>query len=133
MEATGSGEKRCVYCGRYYRPDPRARKTQRSCRDSKCRAKRKREGQRKWTEANPDYFKGRYSEVKEWRKKHPDYQRLWRKKAREIQNEIPPAEPVKTMVLVIPEKMLKNEIQDEIRLVRQCGCGFYVAGGKKAV
>jgi len=35
------------------------------------------------------------------------------------------------MVLVIPEKMLKNEIQDEIRLVRQCGCGFYVAGEKK--
>jgi hypothetical protein len=33
------------------------------------------------------------------------------------------------MVLVIPEKMLKNEIQDEIRLVRRCGCGSYVAGG----
>jgi hypothetical protein len=37
------------------------------------------------------------------------------------------------MVLVIPERMLKNEIQDEIRLVRQCGCGSYVAGEKKAL
>jgi len=37
------------------------------------------------------------------------------------------------MVLVIPERILKNEIQDEIRLVRQCGCGFYVAGEKKAL
>jgi hypothetical protein len=133
MEATERGQKRCVYCGRYYRPDPRARKTQKSCRDTKCRAQRKRESQRKWTEANPGYFRGRYVNVKEWRKAHPDYQRLWRKKVREIQDKIPPAEPVRTMVLVIPEKMLRNEIQDEIRLVKQCGCGFYVAGGKKAV
>jgi len=133
METTNRGRKRCVYCGQYYRADPRTRKTQKSCRDPRCRAKRKRESQRRWTEANPDYFKGRYVNVKEWRKKHPDYQRLWRKKVREIQDEIPPSEPVRTMVLVIPEKMLKGEIQDEIRLVRQCGCGFYVAGGKEAL
>ena len=107
MEATERRQKRCAYCGRYYRPDPRVRKTQKSCSDAKCRAKRKRESQRKWAEANPEYFKGRYVHVKEWRKTHPDYQRLWRKKAREI--------------------------QDEIRLVRQCGCGVYVAGGQKAV
>ena len=107
MEATESGQKRCVYCGRYYKPDPRARKIQKSCHDSECRAKRERESRRKWVEANPGYFRGRYVKVKEWRKRHPDYQRLWRKKVREI--------------------------QDEIRLVRQCGCGFYVAGEKKAL
>ena len=129
MEATRNGQKRCVYCGRYYKADPRARKIQKSCQDATCRAKRKRESHERWLEANPDYFKGRYSEVKAWREKHPDYQRLWRKRTREIQDKIPPAEPVKTMVLVIPEKILKNEIQDEIRLVKQCGCGFYVAGG----
>lgn len=133
MEATKRGQKRCAYCGRYYKPDPRARRTQKSCRDATCRAKRKAESQKKWLEANPGYFTGRYVKVKEWRKKHPDYQRLWRKKAREIQDKIPPSEPVRTMVLVIPEKMLKNEIQDEIRLVRQCGCGSYVAGGKEAL
>jgi len=133
MKAIERGQKRCVYCGRYYRPDPRARKVQKSCPDPKCRNKRKRESQKKWVEANPGCFKGRYVNVKEWRNQHPDYQRLWRKKVREIQDEIPPSEPMKTMLLVIPEKMLKNEIQDEIRLVRQCGCGFYVAGGEKPV
>ena len=133
MEATQNRQKRCVYCGRYYKPDSRARKTQKICREAVCRAKRKRESHKRWVEANPDYFKGRYVNVKEWRKKHPDYQRLWRKKVREIQDKIPPAEPVKTMVLVIPAKMLRNEIQDEIRLVRQCGCGSYVAGGVEAL
>jgi hypothetical protein len=129
MKATETGPKKCAYCGRYYRPDPRVRKTQKSCHEATCRAKRKRESHKKWLEANPGYFKGRYSEVKAWREKHPDYQRLWRKKIREIQDKIPLSEPVRTMVLVIPEKLLKSEIQDEIRLVRQCGCGSYVAGG----
>jgi hypothetical protein len=133
MEATASGQKRCVYCGRFYRPDPRARKTQKSCQNLMCKAKRKRESHKRWLEANPAYFRGRYSEVKAWREKHPDYQRLWRKKVREIQDKILPSEPVRTMVLVIPEKMFKNEIQDEIRLVGQCGCGTYVAGGQKAL
>jgi len=106
---------------------------QKSCQNPTCRAKRKRESHKRWLEANPNYFKGRYSEVKAWRKKHPDYQRLWRKKVREIQDEILPEKPVRTMVLVIPDNILQNEIQDEIRLVRQCGCGFYVAGVQKAL
>ena len=130
MEATKIGLKRCVYCGRYYKPDPRAWRVQKSCRDARCRAKRKQERQKRWVEANPDCFRGRYSEIKAWRKKHPDYQRLWRKRVREIQDKIPPSEPVRKVVLVIPEKLLQNEIQDEIRLVRQCGCGVYVTGGQ---
>lgn len=133
METTERRQKRCVYCGRFYRPDPRTRKVQKSCQDPKCRAKRKKESQEKWLAANPECFKGRYINVKEWRKRHPDYQRLWRKKACEIQDEIPLFEPVKTMLLVIPEKILKNEIQDEIRLVRQCRCGSYVAGEKNVL
>jgi hypothetical protein len=80
MEATESGQKRCVYCGRFYKPDPRARKTQKSCPDPKCRAKRKRESHKRWLEANPNYFRGRYSEVKAWREKYPDYQRQWRQR-----------------------------------------------------
>jgi hypothetical protein len=131
MGATEGGQKRCVYCGRFYRPDPRTKRTQKSCLNARCRAKRKRESQKRWLADNPDCFKGRYSEIKAWREKHPDYQRLWRKRVREIQDEIAHKKPVRTMTLVIPENLLKNEIQDEIRLVRQCGCGLYVAGQNK--
>jgi len=42
-----------------------------------------------------------------------------------------PSEPVRRLVFVIPEKMLQSEIQDEIRLVKQSGCGVYVPGLKK--
>ena len=120
--------KRCVYCGRFFKPDYRVGDRQKSCQSSECKSKRKRESQRRWVEANPGYFQGRYENTKQWRKQHPGYQRLWRAKGREIQEEIPCKSPIKTMRLLIPVKWLKGEIQDEIRLVRQGGCGFFVAG-----
>lgn len=121
-------QKRCAYCGRYFKPDPRVGDRQKSCKDNKCQAKRKKEGQKKWLEDNPGYFKGRYANTKEWRRNNLDYQRKWRAKRREIQDEIPQGKPIKTLRIVVPEKWLKGGIQDEIRLVRQCGCGFFVAG-----
>lgn len=80
-------------------------------------------------EANPGYFRQRYPNTKQWRQQNPDYQRLWRAKRREIQDEIPLEKPIRTIRLVVPEKLFRGEIQDEIRLVRQCGCGFFVTGG----
>jgi len=125
-------QKMCIYCGRYFKPDKRVGDRQKSCKSKECQAKRKKETQKRWLEANPGYFKGRYEDIKQWRKRHPDYQRRWRAqrraKRREIQDEMSPSKPVITIRLVIPAKLLKGEIQDEIRLVRQCGCGFFVAG-----
>ena len=129
MEEPNGQQKRCVYCGRYFRPDKRIGDRQKVCKDRGCRARRKKDSQRRWLESNPRYFTGRYDFVKQWRKEHPDYQRRWRAKRREIQDEIPPAKPIRTIRLVIPAEWFKGEIQDEIRLKRQCGCGFFVAGG----
>ncbi len=85
----------------------------------------------RWVEANPGYFKGRYEYVKEWREKNPDYQRRWRARKRgEIQDEITSRKPVVTLRLVVPDRWFKGEIQDEIRFVRQCGCGFFVSGDR---
>lgn len=135
MEHLKAGEqKRCIYCGQYYRPVHRTRNSQKSCKREECRAKRKKEAQKKWLESNPGYFNGRYENTKQWRKVHPEYQRQWRAKRREkrdeIQDAISSAHPVITIRLAIPANLLKGEIQDEIRLVRQCGCGFFVAGDR---
>lgn len=118
--------KRCIYCGRFFKPDYRVKERQKSCKSPKCSDKRKKESQRRWVEANPEYFKGRYENTKAWRRLHPDYQRKWRAKQREIQDEIPSTTPIKSIHLVIPVKYFKGEIQDEIRLVRQCGCRYFV-------
>jgi len=71
MEPTKQRTERCVYCGRYYKPNPRVWKIQKSCSDQECRAKRKRESHQKWLEANPDCFKGRYVEIKSGARKIP--------------------------------------------------------------
>jgi len=132
MGNKGIKEKRCPYCGRYFRPDYRVGGRQKACKEKACQARRKREAQRRWLKANHGYFNGRYEYIKQWRREHPDYQRRWRASIRtkrgEIQDEILHGKPIRIIRLVMPAKMLKGEIQDEIRLVRQCGCGFFVAG-----
>lgn len=129
MDSINADQKRCIYCGRYFRPDRRVGKRQKVCKDRGCQAKRKKHSQRRWLDANPEYFAGRYEDyVKQWRRENPDYQRRWRAKRREIQDEIPPSKPIRTLRLVIPAEWFKGEIQDEIRLQRQCGCRFFVTG-----
>ncbi|MEK6560211.1 MAG: hypothetical protein AABZ07_00630 [Nitrospirota bacterium] len=123
-------QKRCVYCKRFFRPDSRVGARQKSCKEKECQKKRKAESQKMWVESNAGYFQGRYAYVREWRMRNPDYQRQWRATRRdEIQDEMPLENPVKTVRLAIPERWLSGEIQDEIRLVRHCECGVFVAGG----
>ena len=46
--------------------------------------------QKRWCQANPDYFHNRYGELKLWRERNPGYQKKKkrRRKRREIQDEI---------------------------------------------
>ena len=70
-------EKKCHYCGRLFVPDPRVGDRQKACSVA-CQRLRKRENNRRFSRENPGYWRGRYGYVKQWRQKHPDYQRRWR-------------------------------------------------------
>ncbi len=126
-----SYQKRCAYCRKLFIPHPRVKDRQKSCKSLVCRKKRKKESQKKWVESNPGYFKGRYENTKAWRSVHPDYQRKWRLNRREIQDELNSKSPAKTIRLVVPPQFFKGEIQDEIILKRQCGCGDFLTADKR--
>jgi hypothetical protein len=93
-----------------------------------CRKKRKHSAQARWLQKNPGYFKGRSEVVREWRSRHPDGQRLWRTKRRELQDEIPRKSSIITIHLAVMDQGLKVELQDEIRRQRALGMGFLIAG-----
>lgn len=126
--------KRCKYCGRYFSPDRRLGQRQKSCQRGKCKKKRKKEAQKSWCARNPEYFKGDYWRVKEWREKKKQTQlasekkrRIQDSKAKMIQDEIPPSKPLQELVLLIPAGK-KAMIQDEITLKRVDGRTFAAYG-----
>ena len=71
-------KKRCVYCHKAYRPDPRTLRFQKSCSAPACHRKRKQEAQSRYLQKNPDYFRGRYVQVKIWLAAHPRYLSAYR-------------------------------------------------------
>ncbi len=87
---------------------------QKSCSQKGCKQRRKRASQKNWVKANPEYFHGRYEETRRWRVKNPGYQKAWRAKRREIQDEIHPASPMRIIRFVVLAKLFKAEIQDKI-------------------
>jgi len=72
--------------------------------------------QKRWHRANPAYFYGRYEDLRLWREKNPGYQKRWRREQSEIQDTIRGKNSIKTIRLMIPMCILKNEIKDEIVL-----------------
>lgn len=57
--------KYCVICQAPFQPDKRVEKRRMVCDKSTCQRARKKQSQTRWIEKNPDYFKGRYPQLKE--------------------------------------------------------------------
>ena len=77
------GQRKCLYCGKFFMPDARNRRGQRYCREVACRKASKAESQRRWLkqEANREYFSGdeNVGRVQVWRRAHPGY---WKRTGR---------------------------------------------------
>jgi hypothetical protein len=72
-------KKRCAYCHRWYRPDPRTRKQQLACGAAACRKKRKAQADRTWRKKNPGYAAARKPKMRVWAAEYPDYWSYYRK------------------------------------------------------
>lgn len=108
--------KRCLFCGKYFTPDPRVKERQKACFDPRCKKKRKKTAQDAWSGKNPGYFTGRYPYIKSWRKK-----RIM------IQDEIPRAKPLQKLVFLVPADAVEM-IQDTI-LLKRSGKRTFTAHG----
>ena len=71
---------KCLFCGLFFRADPRNAKHQNYCSEPGCRKASKAASRRAWlTKAeNQDYFRGpeNVARVQAWRAEHPGY---WRR------------------------------------------------------
>lgn len=76
-------KKRCAYCCKMFVPDRRVGDRQKAC-SPECRKLRKKDNNRSFSRNNPDYWCGRYDELKQWRSEHPDYQKSWRQTRKQI-------------------------------------------------
>jgi hypothetical protein len=113
-------KKRCGYCGRLFVPDRRVGDRQKAC-SAQCRKLRKKDNNRAFSRNNHGYWCGRYNELKQWRRQHPDYQKLWRQKRKQKQASILSHEiqaEIFTKALDSVEKnlILLREIQAQIVL-----------------
>jgi hypothetical protein len=64
--------KRFIFCGRYFQPDPRVGLKQKACFRPSCKRARKQPAQNNWFRRNPDYYRGRYGYVKQWRQRRKE-------------------------------------------------------------
>ena len=49
---------RCPFCRRWYHPQPRLNRRQRTCGRPECRRQQKQRSNQQWRAKNPDHFRG---------------------------------------------------------------------------
>jgi len=130
-EKKSQQQKKCLCCGRYFRPDNRVGDRQKYCKRGECQKRRRQVQQKKWHKANPDYFQGRYKYLKEWLKMNPGYLKGWRaKQSNDIQTQIPPASPIISIRLNTRENIDFGDIQTLVLTLVQSGQALWVTGAR---
>jgi hypothetical protein len=76
-------KKRCQFCGRWYKPDPRTARFQKASENESCRKERQLQKNRNWAARYPDCHSYRATKIREWaartrywkryRASHPQY------------------------------------------------------------
>lgn len=109
--------KKCLFCGRYFKPDPRVGQNQKACFRDCCKRARKQLAQNDWLRRNPDYFRGRYWYVKQWRQRRKELaQRQMIQDERPVQKAL--SHPIYKLIFLIPGGLKRQMIQDEILFQR---------------
>jgi hypothetical protein len=116
--------KTCQVCGNPFTPDPRVGDCQIVCKEISCQLERKRRAQKKWLKENPDYFKGRYPELKERIIAYQEKRRLERINLVEqypldIQDELNGYKS-KALTMVQEAVSIQDEITSKITLGKSC-------------
>ena len=115
-------QKQCLFCGRFYSPDPRV-KNQKACFRPQCKKARQQLAFNNWHRRNPNYFKGRYLVLKEWRKRNKH-----RKAGINDTKRVPARNSLFKLVLFIPGAFRKKVIQNEIFFKKIGRTAFFATG-----
>jgi hypothetical protein len=70
-------QKRCPFCGLFFKPDPRAQ-IQKCCGRPKCQRARKRQNLKRWRVLNPVHSERYEGKERAWAKAYPDYWQHYR-------------------------------------------------------
>lgn len=129
MEKNINKSDRCKFCGKYFKLNIRGRKRT-HCGSSECKHTAKLQAQHLWSKRNPDYFRGRYEYLQQWRRNNPKYQTEWRKgkKGSEIQEKKNSSNSLLELRFILPAQKLNCEIQEKMIFERQSGGVYRLTG-----
>lgn len=111
--------KKCLVCGMLFIPDARVGQNQKVCQKLPCQLERKHRAQAIWLKKNPDYFKGRYPQLKDAIIRNQQHRAAKTRPSATIQDEltINKNKEVNQMAFFIH---IQDELRDRITIAKQC-------------